>query len=107
MSFVVFVSREASELSLALLATPWTFPALRQITVLLNVMALEVSCVQIALARAVWHQTRIRSNLRMNLWSARVSGGSRRQWQHYIHKGGAVEGFGWTIWQYSDIGSLA
>jgi len=91
MSFVVVVSREASKLSLALLATPWTFPALRQIAVLLNVMALEVSCVQIALARAVWDQTRIRSNLRMNLW----------------YKSGAVEGFGWAMWQYSDIGSRA
>jgi len=87
MSFVVVVSRKAFELSLTLLAAPWTFPALRQVAMLFNVMAFEVSCVQIALARAIWHQTRVRSNLRMNLW----------------YKGGAVERFGWMMWQYSDI----
>ena len=107
MSFVVVVSRKAFELSLTLLAAPWTFPALRQVAMLFNVMAFEVSCVQIALARAIWHQTRVRSNLRMNLWSARISGGLRRQRQKYIHKGGAVERFGWMMWQYSDIGSRA
>ena len=75
-SSIVVISREAFASSFAIIAAPWTFPALNEIAgsgMIFSVMALEVFLAQIALAGAVWRQTLIRSSLETNLWSANVN----------------------------------